>query len=100
MRDTIQLTRSTAHLQPRDVAVRVAAVIRNLQSTLELENEWHDQQSTVKFWSETGLAKGVQGTLQIGAGSLTLTICLPMMLRVQATTIEKQVSKVFDEALS
>lgn len=99
MRDTIQLSRSTSHLQPADVATRMGAVITKLQSALNLNTSWDDATSTVVFQSVAGFARGVEGKLHIGAGELTLYIKLPLLLQPQADFVEEQISQTFDEAL-
>lgn len=55
---------------------------------------------TISFKADTGMAKGVSGSLSITETNLTVDVELPAMLAMMKGFVEKQVNAKLDEVLS
>lgn len=84
-------TKETAKKKAQDI-------VDSIQKQFGVVYKWNGD--TISFKADTGMAKGVSGTLSITDTNLTVDVELPAMLAMMKGFVEKQVNAKLDEVLS
>lgn len=77
-----------------DLPGKVCDVVSSLESELSLRAWWRGDFLAIEFEATQGMAKGVEGTLELGRSHITLAVRLPFMLRPMSGMIEDKIKSV------
>lgn len=78
---------------------KVCDVVSSLESELSLRAWWRGDFLAIEFEATQGMAKGVEGTLELGKKHITLMVKLPFMLRPMSQVIEDKIQAVLTREL-